>query len=461
MAEVEKRVHQNPWWIPRLLFGFAPEVERRKLTLLGCVAIAMVYENYDLSVLNTSLKHIAESLLVDETNLGYFVASIRFAGLFGLLFIPAADLIGRRRLFLISIIGMSLGTTLTGFSQSPEQFVVLQMATRGFMITACAMAVVILVEEFPAEHRGWAIGMLGAASVVGHGVGTILFACIDVLPFGWRTLYLLGFIPIIRLPMFRRGIYEPGRFQRYKRDDLGDRSLGYSFTSWLLPYGNLVRRYPLGFVLMAGVVTLAYGGFAVVFSFLGYFVLSYRGLEPWQFATLLILSGSLSIPGASFSGRMCDLYGRRPVGCFSLITFAVCSWVFFRGPDWAMYAVAVPMMYSAISGNVVIMAFSSELFPTSLRGTSAGLVMLLGATGAGIALLLVGALTGAPGDITVYVPILALSTVLSASLMLFLPETKTRELEEISWEKKTQKVTRDSGPRVDEALAAGDAQIEI
>ena len=72
---------------------------RRKVTLLGCVAIAVFYENYDLSLLNTSLKHIAESLLVDETDLGYFVARIRFAGLLAFVFIPAADLIVPRRLF--------------------------------------------------------------------------------------------------------------------------------------------------------------------------------------------------------------------------------------------------------------------------------------------------------------------------------------------------------------------------
>ena len=57
------------------------------------------YGNYDLSLLNTSLKHIAESLLVDETDLGYFVARIRFAGLLAFVFIPVADLIGRRHLF--------------------------------------------------------------------------------------------------------------------------------------------------------------------------------------------------------------------------------------------------------------------------------------------------------------------------------------------------------------------------
>jgi hypothetical protein len=138
-----------------------------------------------------------------------------------------------------------------------------------------------------------------------------------------------------------------------------------------------------------------------------------------------------------------------------MITFALCTWIFFRGPEWAMFVVAVPMMYSAISGNVVIMALSSELFPTTLRGTSAGSVMLLGAAGAGIGLLLVGALTVTPGDIITFVPVFALSTVWSAILMLFLPETKARELEAISWQGAVPAVAGELSPGVEGAFASG------
>jgi putative MFS transporter len=184
-------------------------------------------------------------------------------------------------------------------------------------------------------------------------------------------------------------------------------------------------------------------------------------MEPWQFAVLLILSGSLSIPGASISGRLCDRYGRRPVGCISLITFAICTWGFFRGPDWAMYAAAIPMMYSAISGNVVIMALSSELFPTDLRGTSSGSVMILGATGAGTGLLSVGALTLSAGDIVIFVPILALATVASAFLMLYLPETKALELEEISWTEADPQVTVNLDPPLSGAHATGVAGLRM
>ncbi len=455
MVSVATRGQRNPWWIPPLLFGLIPKVKRRQVTLLGCVAIGVFYENYDLSLLNTSLKYIAESLSVDEPDLGYFVGRIRFAGLVALLIIPAADLIGRRRLFLVSVVGMSAGTALTGFSQTGEQFVLLQMATRGFMLTASAMAVVMVVEEFPAEHRGWAIGMLGTACVVGQAVGTILFAGIDAIPYGWRTLYALGVIPVLRLPLLKRGIYETGRFQQQYRRGQSRRSDGASLASWFRPYGKLLRLYPLRFVLLAGVVIFACGGFAVGFSFIGYFVLLYRGMEPWQFAALLILSGSLALPGASFSGRMCDRYGRRPVGCCAMLTFALCTWAFYRGPEWAIFLVAVPMLYSAISAHVVIMALSAELFPTDLRGTSTGSVTVLGSIGAGIGLLSVGALTLDPGDLLVFVPILSCATVLSASIILSLPETKSRELEEISWPERTLKVTRNLGQRIDEALATG------
>ena len=62
------------------------------------------------------------------------------------------------------------------------QFVVLQMVSRVFMVAGVAAALVIVTEEFPAEHRGWAIGMLGALAACGHGLGAILFAAIDAPP---------------------------------------------------------------------------------------------------------------------------------------------------------------------------------------------------------------------------------------------------------------------------------------
>ncbi len=426
-----RRTRCNPWWIPRFVFGPTPEVEPRRLTLLGCVAIGMLYENYDLSLLNNSLMHIAESLRIAEPELGRFLALIRFSGLLGLLIIPVSDLMGRRRVFLFSIVGMSLGTFLTAFSRTPEQFILCQMVARGFMLTASAMAIVMITEEFPAKNRGWSIGMLGAAAVVGHAAGTILFAGIEWIPYGWRGLYFLGIIPIFRLPMFRRGIYETERFQLLTKFERNGESIFKAFGSWFGPYHVLARRFPQRFLCMAGVVLFSASGFAVGFSFIGYYLLAYRELEPWQYSALLIICGSLALPGTAFSGRLGDRIGRRPVGAAALVTFALCIWILFRGPDWMLFAIVFPLFFTLIAAHVTMMALSAELFPTALRGTSSGFVTILGTTGAGLGGLAVGYLTLVPGDLIAAIPILSLSTVVGAVLMLLLPETRARELEDI------------------------------
>src|SRR6187455_2521455 len=100
---------RNPWWIPPFL-GSVPNIDKRLVDLLGFVALALLFENYDFSLLNAALKHIAHDLGIAETDLGYFTALVRLGALPAFALIPAADYIGRRRLFLVAVIGLSVGT---------------------------------------------------------------------------------------------------------------------------------------------------------------------------------------------------------------------------------------------------------------------------------------------------------------------------------------------------------------
>ena len=63
-----------------------------------------------------------------------------------LLVAPVADRLGRRRVFLASVAGLSAGTLLTAFARGPEEFVVAQMLPRAFAIAALAIAMVIITE---------------------------------------------------------------------------------------------------------------------------------------------------------------------------------------------------------------------------------------------------------------------------------------------------------------------------
>lgn len=416
---------RNPWWILPI-FGRVPELEPRLLTLLGFVSLALLFESYDYSLLSSALKQIAEDLDIPETHLGLFTALIRLGALPAFPLIPLADRLGRRRLFLAGVLGLGLGTFATAFSQNEWQFVVCQVVSRTSMLLASALAFVFITEEFPAEHRGWGMGMLAAISSIGHGLGALLFALIDVLPYGWRALYVIGVAPVLLLPMFREGIKETARFARHnaQRTDAAE--------GWLTPFVRLMKHYPARGLGVLAIGMLASFGQAVVFAFIGYFVQEVHGWEPWQYSVMVIVCGAVGVVGNVIGGRMADRYGRRMVGFAVMGLFPLFSWIFFRGPGWLLPIVWILLVFAALATSVVTRALSTELFPTDQRGTSAGAFVLAETLGAGAGLIALWAVTNEPGDLVAMLPAVTSITFFAGLIALTLPETSRRELEVIS-----------------------------
>jgi MFS family permease len=432
-AAASAAARRNPWWIPPFL-GRVPDIEPRLVNLLGFVAFALLFENYDFSLLNAALKHIARDLQIAESDLGYFTALVRLGALPAFALIPAADYLGRRRLFLIAVIGLSSGTFLTAFSQTATQFVVFQIITRTFMLTAASVAFVFVTEEFPAQHRGWGIGMLAAIASSGYGLGALLFAAVDVLPFGWRALYVVGFTPVLLLPLFRRGITETKRYTDHRANEARLPGLTAAITNWFRPLLALAeqnRARAAGIVLVGAMTSF---GHAVVHAFIGYFVLTFHKWEPWQYSIMVVLCGAIGIIGSVIAGNLADRFGRRAVGFTFLAAFPMISWAFFRGPGWTLPVVWIAIVFATMAANVIVRALSTELFPTSRRATSAGLLSLAETVGAGIGLFSLSLLTREEGDLVAMLPIVSSATLISALLLLLFPETKQAELETISSE---------------------------
>jgi len=343
---------RNPWWIPPFL-GSVPNIDKRLVDLLGFVALALLFENYDFSLLNAALKHIAHDLGIAETDLGYFTALVRLGALPAFLLIPAADYIGRRRLFLFAVIGLSVGTFLTAFSQTPAQFVMCQIVTRTFMLTAASVAFVFVTEEFPAEHRGWGIGMLAAVASTGYGLGALLFGFVEQLPWGWRSLYAIGLTPVLLLPLFRRNIAETRRFTDHDAGRERVAGLRGAMAGWFHPIAALARRSRgrvIGIIVVGGVASF---GEAVVHAFIGYFVQTFHGWQPWQYSIMVVLCGAVGIIGSVVAGNLADRFGRRAVGFVFLAAFPFISWVFFRGPSWSLPVVWIAIVFATMASNVI------------------------------------------------------------------------------------------------------------
>lgn len=419
---------RNPWWIPPFL-GAVPDIEPTLISTLGVVALAMFFENYDYSLLGSALKAIAEDLGIPEARLGYFTAAIRLGALPAFFAIPVADRIGRRRTFLAAVVGLAAGTFLTAFSANETQFLIIQMLTRTCMLVAAAMAFVIVSEEFPAEHRGWGIGMLAAVGSFGHGLGALLFALIDVLPYGWRALYIVGVGPILLLPRLRKGIRETDRFTRHDQGSEERAKAG-----WFAPLTNLFRERPARAIGLLSAGAFVSFGHAVVFAFIGYFVMTVHGWEPWQYSVMVIVCGLFGIVGNVAGGRLSDRFGRRNSAFVVLVLFPVFAWMFFRGPGWSLPVTWIALVFATLATNVILRALSTELFPTSQRGTAAGAMALAETLGAAAGLAVLGLVTERSGDLASTLPAVASVTLLGAVIVLFFPETSRRELEIITGE---------------------------
>jgi len=399
--------------------------------MLGLVVLGSFFEAYDLSLLTSALKHISEDLGIDERQMGNYLAGVRVGGFFAFALLPFADRIGRRPMFLFSLVGMSVGTLATALAPTPLVFVLLQMATRAFMLTAAGVGVVMLAEELPAEHRGWGLGILGALAAFGHGLGALLFAFVDVLPFGWRALYAIGAVPLLALPRFRRSLRETARFaDRHALE--GEASAAGGLLGWAQPLVALLRAHP-GRALGVGAagMLLALGAISV-FAFSSYFLQTVHGWEPWQYSVLLLTAGGVGVVGNVVAGNLGDRFGRRVVGFVALVLYPVAAIAFYQGPAWLLPVSFALIVFTSSAADVVISAFSAELFPTSQRGAASGLLTLVRTFGWIGGLALVSGGMGDDVDLPRVISGLALVVAIAAFCVLLLPETGRRELEALS-----------------------------
>src|SRR5262245_50249137 len=124
--------------LARALLRIPDAVEDRHLALLAAVALASFFEEYDLAMLTSALKYIAADLKLAEESLPDVLATIRLGAIPAFAFIPYADRVGRRRVFLMSIVAMGILTLLTALSRTATEFVILQMLTRTFFVAGSA-----------------------------------------------------------------------------------------------------------------------------------------------------------------------------------------------------------------------------------------------------------------------------------------------------------------------------------
>jgi len=182
------------------------------------VMFATFMEVLDTTVVNVSLPHIAGSLSVsiDEATwalTSYLVANAIILPMTGWL----ASMFGRKRLLMLSVVGFTVSSFLCGLAPTLGTLIafrILQGATGGALQP---LSQAVLLEAFPPQDRGKAMGFWGLGIVVAPILGPVLGGWLTD-SYSWRWVFYINIpVGIASIVMTKMFIFDPPYLRRDNR----------------------------------------------------------------------------------------------------------------------------------------------------------------------------------------------------------------------------------------------------
>jgi putative MFS transporter len=398
-------------------------------SVLAATCLSSLGSFYTMAVTSFALPQIQRGLSIPEDEVASLFALLRFGTLFSLVLAVSADRVGRRRLLIVSVAGCALCNLATAFAQSGLALAWLQLGARLFMGGQILLAGVVVSEELSAENRGWGLGLLAAVSGLGGALTLLVYAFVDSLPYGWRSLFAVGSFGLLYVPWLWRSLQETRRFSDHRGQEAGP-SPGRA--PWQ-PLRDIFRLHGWRLAALVGVV----GPVTVILEPGSVFVSKHLqddlGYSPAEVGLLVAACGIATPLGNMLSGSISDRFGRRPVTIFISLLLSVAVALFYNGTGMVALAAGLALLFLSIGGLMVLhTALATELFPTALRSTAAGVREAVGTVGASLGLWILSLLFGATGSHALSITWILLLTPISPLILLFIPETARRELEEIA-----------------------------
>lgn len=301
----------------------------------------------------------------------------------------AADRIGRRSIFQLSIVWYALFTALTALSTGPEMLLTFRFFAG---VGLGAMLVVdpsLLAEYLPPQHRGrfmvfldffWPLGFLGAVGL------SYLFLVQVGGDNGWRWLFLAASFPAFLAYVARRTLPEsPYWLARHGRRREAARVLeeitGRPVQAEEIQaapeqrasirelVGPELRRTAL---VVAGIwISLNISYYALFIWLPGVVALGELGLNPYAVFALIALA---QFPGYAAALYLVEAWGRKRTLTSFLALGALAAYVFAAADTVPVYVVSVFFVgFFNLGAWGAVYPYTSELWPTRLRASGFGL----------------------------------------------------------------------------------------
>ncbi|MFP7495301.1 MFS transporter [Terribacillus saccharophilus] len=353
-------------------------ISERKL--LGIVGTGWLFDAMDVGILSFIITALTLDWNLSAEQAGW-IGSVNSIGMavgafvFGIM----ADRVGRRTVFMITIVVFSIASGLSALAASYLIFIVLRFFIGAGLGGELPVASTLVSESVAPERRGRMVVLLESF----WAVGWLLAAIISyfVIPdYGWRIALLLTAIPALFAVFLRKNLPDSPSYTKLKQKT----SIAHSIRQ-LLAKGSAKRS------LMLWVVW-----FCIMLSYYGMFlwlpsVMVEKGFDMVRSFEYVLIMTLAQLPGYFSAAWLIEKIGRKPILIIYLIGTAI-SAVLFGNAESAAMLLAAGMLLSFFNLGAygILYAYTPEQYPTAIRATGSGIAATAGRIGGILGPLLIG-----------------------------------------------------------------------
>ncbi len=341
-----------------------PKYRRRLLQML---ATATFFNGYDAFVLAFALPLILANLGGSEAQGGLIFLVVNLGEVVAFLLAAQADRLGRRRLLLFTIIAYTIATALTAAAPNLLTLTLAQFVARIFLGAEWAVAIAIVVEDFPSNERARGLAIVAAMLTLGGIlVGVLAFVGLGNTPLQWRAFYLVGLVPLIVVAFLRRGMHETELYSAVRANKA---SSTLDHTSLREPWKPKYRGNLLAIGLMH---FFRFTALSAAVAWWPTYAQREVGMSVSLSGIYLATAGLLGAVGFIFGSRLMDRWGRRASFLvYAPLTTAAAVALFQVHSAVIMLPLLCVAIFFGLGSGCMTSAFATEPFPTYVRSRAA------------------------------------------------------------------------------------------
>jgi putative MFS transporter len=363
--------------------------------IIAAAVLGDMLEFFDYFLIGYVVAFIAGPWKLTFGQSAIILLSSGFGAMFGAVFYGwLADKVGRRKVFLITVINFSIATGILTFTPDKAWlFLSIFRFLVGFGVGGLYCVDLPLVQEFvPASKRGMVGGLVTASVPVGVLLGAALGAFATPLV-GWRGLFAIGMVPALLTLVVRAWVPESPRWLiQMGRLEEARKSLGWALEvdpetlpltapeiqnqprTRFMDIFHYPRSLAVSWITNLGAQT-GYYGFQLWAPTL---LVQLLGITPARAAFLMISVNLAGLIGRIGLAYLSDAIGRKASGAiasFGSVILLIAAAVYhdvYLGTVSLFWLLIIVYNAFGDGGFAIVGPYAAELWPASLRTTGMG-----------------------------------------------------------------------------------------